>query len=275
MSSVPTEGARAQARPTDWTAAAGTAGAQPSGLAAGLRASSVWTIARKEFRSYFQSPIAYIFITVFLVLTHFFFFRGFFVVGQATLREFFALIPLVFLLFVPAVTMRLWAEERKLGTTELLLTFPVKDWEVVVGKFLASLGFLAAALLCTLPLAITVIALGDPDNGAVVGGYLGSLLLGGTYLALGLWLSALTSNQIIAFILTAAACFFLFIIGEPVVLASIPDALATFVANLSVGYHFDSIGRGVLDSRDLLYYLSMIAFFLFLNVRTIESRKWS
>ena len=114
------------------------------------------TIARKEFRSYFQSPIAYIFITVFLALTHFFFFRGFFVVAQATMREFFALIPIVFLLFVPAITMRLWAEERKLGTMELLLTFPVKDWEVVLGKFLASFGFLAAALACTLPLAITV-----------------------------------------------------------------------------------------------------------------------
>lgn len=236
---------------------------------------TVWTIARKEFRSYFQSPIAYIFITVFLALTHFFFFRGFFVIGQSTLREFFSLIPLVFLLFVPAVTMRLWAEERKLGTMELLLTFPVKDWEVVLGKFLASFGFLAAALACTLPLAVTVAILGNPDDGAIVGGYLGCLLLGGTYLALGLWISALTSNQIIAFILTAAACFFLYIIGEPVVMSSVPDALAAFVAQLSVGYHFDSIGRGVLDSRDLLYYLSIIAFFLFLNIRSIESRKWS
>lgn len=236
---------------------------------------TVWTIAKKEFRSYFQSPIAYIFITVFLVMTHFFFFRGFFVVGQATLREFFALIPLVYLLFVPAVTMRLWAEERKLGTMELLLTFPVKDWEVVLGKFLASFGFLAVSLLCTLPLALVVISLGNPDNGALVGGYLGSLLLGGTFLALGLWISALTSNQIIAFILTAASCFLLYIIGEPVVLSSVPDALTAFLANLSVGYHFDSIGRGVVDSRDLLYYLSIIAFFLFLNIRSIESRKWS
>ena len=233
------------------------------------------TIARKEFRSYFQSPIAYIFITVFLALTHFFFFRGFFVVAQATMREFFALIPIVFLLFVPAITMRLWAEERKLGTMELLLTFPVKDWEVVLGKFLASFGFLAAALACTLPLAITVAVLGNPDNGAVIGGYLGSLLLGGTYLALGLWISALTSNQIIAFILTAASCFALYIIGEPMVLSAVPDSLAAFTANLSVGYHFDSIGRGVVDSRDILYYLSVIGFFLFLNIRSIESRKWS
>ena len=236
---------------------------------------TVLTIGRKEFRSYFQSPIAYIFITVFLVLTHFFFFRGFFVVGQATLREFFGLIPIVFLLFVPAVTMRLWAEERKLGTTELLLTFPVKDWEVVLAKFLASFAFLAVALACTLPLAITVAVLGNPDNGAVVGGYLGSLLLGGTYLALGLWISALTSNQIIAFILTAVGCFALYIIGEPLVLSSVPSFLASFFSYLSVGYHFDSIGRGVVDSRDLLYYLSVIAFFLFLNIRTIESRKWS
>lgn len=236
---------------------------------------TVMTIARKEFQSYFQSPIAYIFITVFLALTHFFFFRGFFVVGQATLREFFALVPVVFLLFVPAVTMRQWAEERKLGTMELLLTFPVKDWEVVLGKFLSSFLFLAVALACTLPLAITVIALGNPDDGAMVGGYLGSLLLGGTYLAIGLWISALTSNQIIAFILTAVSCFGLFILGEPVVMSSVPDALASFLAYLSVGYHFDSIGRGVIDSRDLIYYLSVIAFFLFLNIRSIESRKWS
>ncbi len=236
---------------------------------------TVLTIARKEFQSYFQSPIAYIFITVFLALTHFFFFRGFFVVGQATMREFFALVPVVFLLFIPAVTMRQWAEERKLGTMELLLTFPVRDWEVVLGKFLSSFLFLAVALACTLPLAITVIALGNPDNGAMIGGYVGSLLLGGTYLAIGLWISALTSNQIIAFILTAVSCFALFILGEPVVMSAVPEALAGFLAQLGVGYHFDSIGRGVIDSRDLIYYLSVIAFFLFLNIRSIESRKWS
>jgi ABC-2 type transport system permease protein len=238
---------------------------------------TVRTVAAKEFRSYFQSPIAYIFITAFLVLTHFFFFRGFFLVNQATLREFFGLIPIVFLFFVPALSMRLWAEERKLGTTELLLTFPVEDWEAVLGKYVAALGFLAVALGCTLPLALTVIILGRPDGGAMFGGYLGSLLLGGTYMALGLWISSLTSNQIIAFILALFGSFALFMVGEPIVLSAIPQALGlrSFFAYLSVGYHFDSMGRGVLDLRDLLYYLSVIAFFLFLNIRSIESRKWS
>jgi ABC-2 type transport system permease protein len=240
-----------------------------------MNLTTVLAICKKEFRSYFQSPIAYIFITVFLVLTHWLFFRGFFVVNQATMREFFGLIPIVFLLFVPAVTMRLWAEERKLGTLELLLTFPVKDWEVVIGKFLASFAFLAVTILLTLPLAITVAILGNPDDGALIGGYAGALLLGGAYLAIGLWISGLTQNQIVAFIITAVVCFVLYIIGDPIVLSSVPQPLMPFFANLSMGYHFDSIGRGVLDSRDLLYYLSIIGFFLFLNIRSIESRKWS
>ncbi len=236
---------------------------------------TVWTIGKKEFRSYFQSPIAYIFITVFLVLTHWIFFRGFFLIGQATMRDYFGLVPLVLLLFVPAVTMRLWAEEKKLGTLELLLTFPVRDWEVVVGKYLASFAFLAVVLALTLPLAITITALGNPDNGALVGGYLGSLLLGGAYLAIGIWASGLTQNQIVAFIIALALCFMLYIIGDPIVLSSVPRVLVPFFANLSMGYHFDSIGRGVLDSRDLLYYLSVIGFFLFMNIRLVESRKWS
>lgn len=236
---------------------------------------TAWTITKKEFSSYFQSPIAYIFITVFLVLTQWLFFRGFFIVGQATLREFFGLVPIVFLLFVPAVTMRLWAEEKKLGTLELLLTFPVKDWEVVMGKYIASLGFLAVSVLLTIPLAITVAALGNPDNGALVGGYVGCILMGGAYLAIGLWISGLTQNQIVAFIITAVICFVLYIIGDPIVLSSVPQALVPFFSNLSIGYHFESIGRGVLDSRDLIYYLSIIGFFLFLNIRSVESRQWS
>jgi len=237
--------------------------------------SRVMTVARKEFRSYFQSPIAYIFITVFLALTQWLFFRGFFLIGQATMRDYFGTVPVVFFLFVPAITMRLWAEEKKLGTLELLLTFPVKDWELVMGKFLAAFAFLAATILLTLPLAITVSALGDPDNGAMLGGYLGCLLLGGAYLAIGLWISGLTQNQIIAFILTAVTCFGLYIIGDPLVLSSVPKALVPFFANLSMSYHFESIGRGVLDSRDLIYYLPIIGFFLFLNVRSVESRQWS
>jgi ABC-2 type transport system permease protein len=195
-----------------------------------MNLTTVLAICKKEFRSYFQSPIAYIFITVFLVLTHWLFFRGFFVVNQATMREFFGLIPIVFLLFVPAVTMRLWAEERKLGTLELLLTFPVKDWEVVIGKFQASFAFLAVTILLTLPLAITVAILGNPDDGALIGGYAGALLLGGAYLAIGLWISGLTQNQIVAFLITAVVCFVLYIIGDPIVLSSVPQPLMPFFA---------------------------------------------
>jgi ABC-2 type transport system permease protein len=237
--------------------------------------STVISLGRKEFRSYFQSTIAYIFITLFLVVSQWLFFQGFFLVGQATMRDFFGFIPIIFLVFVPAVTMRMWAEEQKLGTAELLLTFPVKDWEVVIGKFLASFSFLTVAVLLTLPLAVTISALGNPDDGALIGGYLGTLLLGASYLAIGLWVSSLTQNQIVAFIVTVVACFVLYIAGSPVVLSTVPGFLVPFFANLSLSYHFDSIGRGVVDSRDVLYYLSIIGFFLYLNVRSIESRKWS
>lgn len=236
---------------------------------------TVWTLAQKEFRSYFQSPIAYIFITIFLILSQWLFFRGFFVMGQATMRDYFGMVPVIFLLFVPAVTMRSWAEEKKMGTVELLLTWPVRDWEVVLGKFLASFLFLATALLLSLPLTATVIGLGNPDNGALVGGYLGSLLLGASYLAIGLWASSMTQNQIVAFIVTGALCFAFYIIGDPLVLSAVPQGLIPFFATLSLSAHFESIGRGVIDSRDVIYYLSVIGFFLFLNVRLIESRKWS
>jgi ABC-2 type transport system permease protein len=237
--------------------------------------SAVLSIARKEFRSYFQSTIAYIFITLFLVLSQWIYFSGFFVMNQATLRDFFDLVPLVFLFFVPAVTMRMWAEEQKLGTAELLLTFPLRDREVVLGKFLASFAFVSLSVLLTIPLAITVAALGDPDNGAMVGGYLGCLLLGGAYIAIGLWVSSMTQNQIVAFLVSLILCFLLYIAGSGLVLGSVPRWLVPFFANLSLGYHFDSITRGVIDSRDILYYLSIIGFFLFLNVRVIESRRWS
>ncbi|MFN8547700.1 MAG: ABC transporter permease subunit [Candidatus Eisenbacteria bacterium] len=238
---------------------------------------TVMTLTRKEFSSYFQSTIAYIFITLFLVLSNwlFFWFGGFFTTAQATLRDFFFFVPWLFLFFVPAATMRLWAEEKKLGTVELLLTFPVKDWEVVVGKFLASFLFLAVTLGLTLPLAITVIGLGNPDNGALICGYLGCLMIGGAFLAIGLWASSTTANQIVAFIVTVVICFVLYVIGTPPVLSSVPQPLVPFFANLSLSAHFESIGRGVVDTRDVIYYLSIITFFLFMNVRQIESRKWS
>lgn len=232
-------------------------------------------IFRREFTSYFDSPIAYVYLTVFVVVVNWFFFRDFFLMEQASLRGLFAPMPFYFLFFVPAVAMRLWSEERKMGTVELLLTLPVRDWEVVLGKFLAGLALIALSLLLTVPLVITVNALGQPDLGAVLASYLGALLLGAAYLAIGFFVSSLTENQIVAFLLGISACFVAFIIGENLVLLSAPKALAPLLRFLGLGTHFESLSRGVLDSRDLVYYASVIGFFLFLNVRSVAERRWA
>jgi len=235
---------------------------------------NVYAVFKKEFRSYFNSPIAYIFITAFLVFSGWLFFRGFFLIGQATMRPFFSILPWEFLFFVPAVTMRLWAEEKKMGTMELLMTLPLNDWEIVLGKFLAAFLFLAITVLLTFTFPLTLYYLGQPDLGPILGGYIGALLMGAAYLSIGLFISSLTENQIVAFILSVFACFGLFIIGEPIVLTALPGWLAGFFSFLGLGAHFQSIGRGVIDSRDIIYYLSVIIFFLFLNTRFVESRKW-
>ncbi|MGA1875453.1 MAG: ABC transporter permease subunit [bacterium] len=235
---------------------------------------NVYAIFKKEFKSYFNSPIAYIFITAFLVFSGWLFFRGFFLIGQATMRPFFSILPWEFLFFVPAVTMRLWAEEKKLGTMELLMTLPLTDAEIVAGKFLASFLFLTIAVLLTFTFPLTLMYLGQPDMGPIFGGYVGSLLMGAAYLSIGLFISSLTENQIVAFILSVFACFALFIIGEPIVLTALPTWMAGIFTFLGLGSHFQSIGRGVIDSRDVIYYFSVIIFFLFLNTRFIESRKW-
>ena len=229
---------------------------------------------KKEFRSYFNSPIAYIFITVFLVLSNWLFMRGFFIYNQADMRGYFAFLPWIFLFFIPAVTMRLWAEEKKQGTLELLMTFPVKDRDVVLGKYLASLLFLTITVLLSFSIPLTISILGDPDGGPILGSYVGTILMGAAYLAIGLFLSSLTENQIIAFILGVAGCFLLFIVGEEFILSTLPQALVPLFKFLGLGTHFDSISRGVLDSRDILYYVSVVVFFLYLNVRSLESRKW-
>jgi ABC-2 type transport system permease protein len=232
-------------------------------------------IAAKELRSYFNSTIAYIFMVVFLVLTSLLFFelQKFFVIGQATLRDFFGLVPIVMLFFVPAISMRMWAEERKLGTLETLMTLPVRDWEVVVGKFLAGFLFMLITLALTFPLPIMVGALGHPDAGAIFCGYLGLVLLGAAYLAIGLWISTLTENQIVAFITSAVVCLILFIIGVDIFLTAVPDWLVPFFKGIALGSRFSSIERGVIDLRDVIYYVSIIGFFLFLNVRSVELRR--
>ncbi|RPJ47672.1 MAG: ABC transporter [Candidatus Latescibacterota bacterium] len=235
---------------------------------------NVWTIVRKEFRSYFDSPVAYIYITFFLILSSWLYLRGFFLVGQATMRGYFGILPWLLLFFVPAVTMRLWAEEKKLGTIELLMTLPLRDHEVVLGKFLASFFFLTVTLALSFSVPVLVALLGDPDAGAIWGGYIGAVLLGAAFLAIGLFVSSLTENQIIAFIIGITLIFAFFIVSEEFVIYNAPRFLVPVLKYLGLGAHYDSIGRGVIDTRDVIYYLSVIGFFLFLNVRSVESRKW-
>lgn len=235
--------------------------------------SAIWPIFKREFKSYFRSPIAYIFISAFLIVSGWFFYQTFFVLDYASLRNYFDVLPWLFLIFVPMITMRLWAEERKVGTMEVLMTLPVRDHEAVLGKYLASLAFLALALLLTIPMPITAAVYGDPDVGAIVAGYIGGLFMGAAYLAMGIFVSSLTQNQIVAAIIGWVICFILFFIGNDLVLFNAPNRLVPLLEYLGLGNHFDSIGRGVLDLRDVIYYLSVIVFFVYLNVRVIEARK--
>ena len=235
---------------------------------------NIAAIFKKEFRSYFNSPIAYIFITFFLGLSSWLFFRGFFFGNQAEMRGFFGLMPWIFLFFIPAVTMKLWAEEKKIGTIEILMTLPIRDYEVVLGKFFASFALLVVTVLLSLVIPFSVMYVGDPDGGIIITGYIGLLLMGAAYLAIGLWASTLTENQIIAFIFGIFICFMLLIIGEDFVLFNAPDWLFPIFSYLGLGAHYSSILRGVLDSRDIIYYLSVIGFFLYLSTLAIESRKW-
>jgi ABC-2 type transport system permease protein len=234
-------------------------------------------VAMRELRSYFNSPIAYVFLLVFSLAAMFTFFNvnTFFARGQADLRGLFEAIPLLTLLLVPALTMRLWAEEAKQGTLELLLTFPVRDHELVLGKFLASWLLLAFALLLTLPLAVSVAMLGQLDWGPVVGGYLGALLLGGGYLAVGQFLSALTENQILAFILAFVVCLAFYGVGSELFSGLFPDRTAALMRSLGTGSRFESIARGVIDLRDLLYYASLTLFFIGLCVGALRVKRWA
>jgi len=236
-------------------------------------------IARRELGSYFATPVAYVFIVIFLVLAGVFTFYlgGFYQRGQADLQPFFDFHPWLYLFLVPAVSMRLWSEERKSGTIELLLTLPVTMWQAVLGKFLAAWAFLGIALALTFPIWITVNFLGDPDNGVIVAGYLGSLLMAGAFLAVGACLSAATRNQVVAFILTVVVCFLLLLAGFPLVLdffrAVFPQAVVDAVANLSFLTHFVAIGKGVLDLRDILFFLLTIGFWLYASAVVIDLKK--
>ena len=240
---------------------------------------NVGIIMRRELRSYFATPLAYVFILIFLVLANAltFFFGGFYERGQADLQPFFNFHPWLYLFLVPAVAMRLWAEERKTGSIELLMTQPVTLWQAVLGKFFAAWIFIAIALALTFPIWITVNYLGDPDNGVIFAAYLGSLMLAGGFLAIGSCMSALTRNQVIAFILGVVTCFVFLLAGFPLVLnlfsGWVPQALLDAIASLSFLAHFESISKGVIDVRDLLYFAMLIGFFLLATAITLDVRK--
>jgi ABC-2 type transport system permease protein len=230
---------------------------------------AIRTIVKRELASYFTSPVAYVFLVIFLLLTGFFTFTAgnFFERGEASLAAFFGWHPWVYLVLVPAVGMRLWSDERRLGTMELLLTMPVAPWQAIVAKFLASWIFLALALVLTFPAVVTVNLLGDPDNGVIAAGYLGSFLLAGAYLAITCMTSAMTRNQVVAFILAVVLCLFLILAGfNPVTDLMVrwaSPAVVDTIAAFSVVTHFDGFQRGVIDSRDLVFFLSIIGFALF------------
>ena len=226
-------------------------------------------ICQRELAAYFTSPVAYVFLVIFLLLAGFFTFTAgaFFERGEASLSAFFGWHPWLYLVLVPAVGMRLWAEERRAGTIELLLTMPITTWQAILGKFLASWLFLALALALTFPVVLTVNVLGEPDNGAIAAGYVGSFLLAGAYLALSCMTSAMTRNQVVAFILSVVLCLLLILVGfNPVtdLLARwASPAVVDTVASFSVVTHFDGFQKGVLDTRDLFFFLSVIGFALF------------
>ncbi len=234
------------------------------------------TLFERELRSYFATPIAYVFIVIFLVLmgTFTFYLGGFYEQGQADLRAFFNFHPWLYLFLVPAISMRLWAEERKSGSIEMLLTLPVTPWQAVLGKYLAAWAFTAIALALTFPIWLTVNYLGQPDNGVILAAYVGSLLMAGGFLAIGACLSAATRNQVIAFVLSIVVCFGFLLSGFPFVLDLFsgwaPQVFIDGIASLSFLTHFSNISRGVIDFRDLVYFGLLIATFLYANTIILQ-----
>ena len=234
---------------------------------------------RRELQSYFATPVAYVFIVIYLVLmgTFTFYLGQFYERGQADLSSFFNFHPWLYLFLVPAISMRLWAEERKTGSIELLMTMPITAWQAVLGKFLAAWAFTGIALALTFPMWITVNYLGNPDNGAILAGYLGSMLMAGGFLAIGACLSATTRNQVIAFVITIVVCFGFLLSGFPMVLDLFsgwaPQALVDGIASLSFLTHFANISKGVIDFRDLVYFGLLIGSFLYANTIVLQWRQ--
>ncbi len=239
----------------------------------------VAVIFRREFAGYFATPMAYVFLVVFLALASAltFYIGNFFDRGQADLESFFTFHPWLYLFLIPAISMRLWAEERKTGTVELLLTLPISMGQAVLGKFLAAWAFTAVALALTFPIWITVNVLGAPDNGVIVAGYIGSLMMAGAYLAIGACFSAATKNQVIAFVLSAAVGFVFTLSGTQLVLGAfsawLPQALVDILSAFSFLTHFRAIVQGVIDLRDIVFFASMIGVFLFANTVLVDLNK--
>jgi len=234
------------------------------------RFSEMSAIMKKELKSYFSSPIAYIVITIFLVFTGFFFFKDFFYFNQAEMRNLFQLMPLMLCFVIPAVTMRLLSEERHSGSFEILMTLPVSTRDIVMGKFLAGTVFSAVMISPTLIYLVTVVLLGTPDSGPVIGGYTGVILLSAAYTSIGLLASSFTKNQIISFISSWAACFSLWLVDKAVIF--LPSKLE-FLSYLGTDFHFQNIAKGLIDSRDIIYFISICALSLMFTVKVIEERR--
>lgn len=243
--------------------------------------SQIYSISKRELKGYFGSPVAYVFIFFFLVLCGFFTFQfsNLYESNQASLRGFFVWQPWLYLFLIPAVAMRLWAEERRSRTIEILLTLPVTVGQAVLGKFFAAWIFIGIALLLTFPMVITVAYLGNPDLGAIFTGYLGCFLMAGAYLSVGSLMSSLTRSQVIGFVFSVVVCMVLVLAGWPPVtdwfVSWAPVGIVDFIVNLSFITHFDSIQRGVIDSRDVLYYASVMFFMLFVNTAVLNMRRAS
>ena len=242
---------------------------------------SFWVIVKRELGAYFSTPLAYVFIVIFLALSGAltFFMGAFFERGQADLNSFFSFHPWLYLFLIPAISMRLWAEERKTGTIELLLTLPVHTWIIVLGKFVAAWAFIAIALVMTFPLWLTVNYLGSPDNGVILASYIGSLVMAGGYLAIGSCLSAVTKNQVIAFIITAVVCFLFLMSGGELVQSFFQGWAPVFIlealSSMSFLTHFNTIIRGVIDMRDIVFFGSIISIFLYINSAVINLSRGS
>jgi ABC-2 type transport system permease protein len=242
-------------------------------------ASAVWNVMRRELAGYFATPVAWVFIVIFLVMAGAFTFYigAFYDRGIADLDPFFTFHPWLYLFLVPAIAMRLWAEERRSGTIELLLTLPLTPWQAVLGKFLAAWLFVGLALSLTFPVWLTVNYLGEPDNGVIAAGYIGSWLMAGGFLAIGSCMSALTRNQVVAFILAVVVCFGFLVSGLPMVMdlfsSWAPQSLLDAIANFSFLAHFATISRGVIDLRDLVYFALVIVLWLAANTMVLEMKK--